>query len=560
MDPLKYTNYLGELTGGSAPTLENIGQWEAVITFCTYISRLNYDLKPRKIIECYKYLNFSPIIFNTISGLLTKMNLASIIPLERLIKPDTPMYGSFIYDKKDDLPLSITVFDYSNGSSRIFPNEKIIVIGFRGTLSFKTVFKDLNMISKPLSTVFKDLPSVKSGEGKAHGGFINGIANVFGDIVSLLDKLLESHSDVSRIIVTGHSLGAGYAHICGLGLANMKRNGKPYPKINIISFGGPKTFSESGRDIFNVLLTEGYLTLDRIVNAPYNPDPLIVTTNIIPAIPIHFYHPGFSLTTGEKYSLKRTNRSRHVENTRRKAGLTRKQAWYSTSKLFKRNYNPLPYYPEFFKNFKDSLVEPSFTNEHYKSLINTSLNGTVYTGTTESARLAQSIIQKLLGLSPEELQNIGIAAEQDQEDAAKDVIEKEKNSISELPEIGEVASGEAAAEAAQDLVNNPRGGAWFSSNKKNNTNIIKYKNQNKNYYPNEIVYSCSGITTPAPPPVQCHLGYMGVGWLGVGSAIIPGRSREYNRYAVIYNINGRWLYVSDNDPMYSSKTRKNRKN
>jgi hypothetical protein len=163
-------------------------------------------------------------------------------------------------------------------------------------------------------------------------------------------------------------------------------------------------------------------------------------------------------------------------------------------------------------------------------------------------------------LSPEELFNIGKAAEQDQEDAAKDVIEKEKNSISELPEIGEVAAGEAAADAAQDLVNNPRGGAWFSSSKKNNTNIIKYKNQTKSYYPNEIVYSCSGITTPAPPPVQCHLGYMGVGWLGVGSAIIPGRSREYNRYAVIYNINGRWLYVSDNDPMYSSKTRKNRKN
>ena len=59
---------------------------------------------------------------------------------------------------------------------------------------------------------------------------------------------------------------------------------------------------------------------------------------------------------------------------------------------------------------------------------------------------------------------------------------------------------------------------------------------------------------------------MGVGWLGVGSAIIPGRSREYNRYAIMYHINGKWLYVSDNDPMYSQiynktpKMRKNRKN
>jgi hypothetical protein len=161
-------------------------------------------------------------------------------------------------------------------------------------------------------------------------------------------------------------------------------------------------------------------------------------------------------------------------------------------------------------------------------------------------------------LSPEELFNIGKAAEQEQQAAAKEVIEKEEENIGALPGIGEVAAGEAAAEAAatqEDI----KGGAWFSTSKKNNTNIIKYKNQTKNYYPNEIVYSCSAITAAAPPPLQCHLGYMGVGWLGILSAIVPGRSRDYNRYAVIYHINGRWLYVSDNDTTDSPKMRKNRK-
>ena len=153
MTSLKYTNYLGSLATGflgvGPPTLENVGQYEAVITFCAYISRLNYDLMPRKILEAYKYLNYSPIIFNTVVGFLTRMNLTPLIPLEGLIKDTTPIAGCFIYDQPDDLPLSVTLFDYrAQGASLIFPGEKIIVIGFRGTLSMKTVAKDLNMVTK----------------------------------------------------------------------------------------------------------------------------------------------------------------------------------------------------------------------------------------------------------------------------------------------------------------------------------------------------------------------------------------------------------------------------
>jgi len=369
MSSLKYTNYLGTLAKGllgvGTPTLDMVGRYEAVITFCAYISRLNYDLKPRKILEAYKYLNYSPIIFNTVLGLLTRMNLAPLIPIENLITKQTPIAGCFIYDQPDDLPLSVTLFDYSaKDASEIFPGEKIIVVGFRGTLSMKTVGKDLNMVTKPLSTIFTDLPPVSTGEGKAHGGFINGIATVLKDIVGTVDKLLAANPDVSRIIITGHSLGGGYAHICGMGLANMKRNGKKFPPINIISFGAPKAFSESGRDMFNILLTEGHVTLDRIVNSPVTPDPLLLSMNVIPSIPIQLYHPGYSLMTSEKYMGTKTPRSRYVANTRKAAGLDRKQAWFSLSKITGRNYNPLPYYPEFFSKFKDSIVEPKFTSVH----------------------------------------------------------------------------------------------------------------------------------------------------------------------------------------------------
>ena len=579
MSSLKYTNYLGTLS--TTPTLDQVGQWEAVITFCTYISRLNYDLKPNKILEAYKYLNFSPIIFNTVVGLLTRMKLDEHLP-QTQITPDQPIAGYFIYDKPDDLPMSITLFDYSKGESKIFPNEKVIVVGFRGTLSFKTLGKDFRMATLPLSKIFSDLPKVSSGEGKAHGGFVKGIRNIFNDTVRVIDKILESH-DVSRIIVTGHSLGGGYAHICGMGFANMKRNGKKYPKINIISFGAPKAFSESGREMFNSLLMDGHMTLDRVVNAAYGVDPGLLKTDVIPGMPVQLYHPGFSLLTKEKYSLKSLTRSPRIGNTRKAAGLERKQS--ILSRVTASNYNPLPYYPEYFNKFKDGVVYPGFTYKHYKELINSSLNGTVYTGVTEAARNAKMVVQQILGLSPEQLSNFGKEAAAAEVSAAQ-VEGPTAAAEAKIPEINALVkeeSAKAANVATANAANAPAaypqnptttrksrkqsGGGIFNlfgskettatptptpTNATNPTTLVSYKNLTLGYQPNEVVYTCSLITTPMPPPVQCHLGYMGVGWLGVGSAIIPARGRGYNRYAIIYNIGGRMVFVSDISPEYLS--------
>ena len=567
MSLLKYTNYLGTLATGllgvGPPTLENVGQYEAVITFCAYISRLNYDLMPRKILEAYKYLNYSPIIFNTVVGFLTRMNLTPLVPLEGLIKDTTPIAGCFIYDQPDDLPLSVTLFDYSvKGASLIFPGEKVIVVGFRGTLSFKTLGKDFNMLTKPLSNIFSDLPSVSTGVGKAHGGFINGLANVLKDIIDTLDRLLAANPDVARIIITGHSLGGGYAHLCGMGLANMKRNGKKFPPLHIISFGAPKAFSESGRDMFNILLTEGHVTLDRIVNSPVTPDPLLLSMNVIPGLPVQLYQPGFTLLTTEKYLGAKTPRSRYVANTRKAAGHNSKQAWFSPSRITGRNYNPLPSYPEFFSKFKDGILEPSFTSDNYKELIGTSINGTVYTTLGKSASLARSIVQRLLKLDASQLAAIGQAAKEAEKVTAEEIkvqateelkdplivenMKEAKNVEENVPAPAPAPAPQAGAKPQPQL-----GGAWFTSGTNATKAIQTYKTKTLEYFPNEVVYTCSAITSPIFPPVQCHLGYMGVGWLGVGSAIIPWRARVFLRKAVIYYINGSWNYVSDKTPLFT---------
>lgn len=561
MSSLKYTNYLGEILEKEGNTLDSVGKWEAAITFSVYISRLNYEFSVYKILQAYKYLNYTPIIFNTALGLLSKMDLKAAQALIPAPKADDQIRGYFIYDKEDDMPLSVTLFDYSKGGSKIFPGEKIIVIGFRGTLSLKSTLKDLNALTSPLSQVFKDLPTVSSGEGKAHRGFMNGMAQTFDDIVNVVDRLLLENPDVSRILITGHSLGGAYANLCGLGFANMKRNGKVYPKINIISIAAPKTFSESGRDVFNTLLSSKYMTLDRVVNNPYMPDPLLFSMDIIPAMPPNLYHPGFSLTTAERYSKKPSQEGRlvHVANTRKQAGLERKQAWYSLSKAVARNYNPLPYYPEFFSKFYDSQVDPAFTYRSYKELINSSVVGTVYTGITGPSKVARGIVQKLLGLSSADIEQLSKSAEATSADDTKKLEAQEKADAVEIKEGTNAARAEEKkAEQAVPPGSSLEGGGLFSGSKVSssasahaNAKPVKYSNATRAYYPNEVVYTCSAITTPVPQPLRCHLGYLGVGWLGLGKALVPGTKRTFNRYAILYVVDGKWTLVSDMDDNYS---------
>ena len=560
-----YTNYLGELVKNSPEvTLQHTGQYEAVLTFCAYISRLNYESNINKILHAFKFLQYSPIVFNTCLRYLTytKLEDKKITEFSNS-NAETPISGYFIYDQPDDLPLSVTLFDYSNpGSSKIFPGEKVLVIGFRGTLSLKTVLKDLNMKTKPLSelgTHFTKLPSVGSGVGKAHGGFINGIKNVFEDIFNIVIKILEKNKDVSRLIITGHSLGGGYANICGLGFANMKKKTellKTLP-IHVITFGGPKTFSQSGRDIFNEFLKDGTLTLDRVINAPVTPDPLFFTTNVIATIPNNLYHPGFSLTMEELYTPGKTGRFRYIANTRKNAGLHNTRAWYSLSKIVRSNYNPLPYYEEFFKMFKDSELVPEFTSEDYGVLINSSPNGSVYPFSLVNKKESKRAIEVV-----KIAMNLDDAAVKQASTAVK---EAEMSSVKNLEDNtgtkGLSTSGlpQPIAEAEAENPSNPR--KTRKSNRKGGNLQIgglfddKYSEETKGLNPNVIVYSCSALTTPVPVPfVMCHLGYMGVGWLGVSAAVgaavaaalNPWKVRLFDRYVVILKKpNGGFEYVSD---------------
>ena len=238
-----YTNYLGYIASKNnnplhlakmrtdTLTIENpiskdiMGQYEATITYCCYHSRLMYENRPRKIITIYNFLNFSPLVFNKALSVVTFSDYKDVLLLKskgKLVETNTKEPSGFlIYDKQDDLPVSVTMFDYTKTPSKIFPNEKIIVIAFRGSLSLQNIFKDGNAVTETLFNVypeglFSDVKTYVDNHPElrksyvnisglinpfgAHRGFVSGMKNVYNIITEKLFFLLKTHPDVSRIL------------------------------------------------------------------------------------------------------------------------------------------------------------------------------------------------------------------------------------------------------------------------------------------------------------------------------------------------------------------------
>ena len=585
----KFTTYLGSLVNSqdSKPlngrpmnlktlqinplvSKDILGNYEAVLTFCCYISRLNYENRPRKLLKAYKLLEFSPLVFN--KGLSTLTYSKSTDTMLESANTTQPC-GFLLYDAKHDNPLSITLFDYTTAPSLLFGKEKVIVVSFRGTLSIQSTLKDLNAIYGSLFNLFgKDLfseeattveqrgPSVVNPFG-AHRGFVNGLENVFMPILEKLTILLKANPDVSRIFVTGHSLGGAFASITGLGLAQLKKKGtvQGYPElilppIHIVTFGAPKIFTDYSRNVFNDLLLGGFMTLDRIANRPRFPDPTMLSYDPIPLIPPNMSHPGFMILKPEIKTQSRTGRTKHSSELRDElAGIKAKKSLFTS--LTSRNYNPLPDYPEFFKQFKDSIHDPSFTVDEYSSLLSTTVTGTVRSS-KGSAKKVIDIVKRIFGISDADIEESAKSADLTVAKATQELktiiipteLGKEEAETAKLVNSQYKAAGETE----------PIGGAWFSTQTvptvepvgmtvKENSNTKKYKDNTVASQPNHIVYSCSQITAPIPG-IGCHLGYMGVSFVGgslnAGSGTVNG-ARDYVKEAILYCTNGVWTYMPD---------------
>jgi len=594
----QYTNYLGFLAKDTSLrtseldmktlTLKQpisrdlIGQYEATLTYCCYHSRLIYENKPGNIVKAYNFLNFSPLIFNKA---LSYIRLSKSENLRTLLANKTTnqtannnsLSGYLMYDREHDLPFSITLFDYTVTQSKIFPNEKVIVIAFRGSLSIQNFMKDFKAYTESLFKVFPEglfadvkqtvdsnpdlRKSVIDPLGKinpfgAHSGVVNGLKNNYQKIINSLDTLLKNHQNVSKIFITGHSLGAGYANVVALGLAQLKKIGQLKPTVHCVTFGGMKTFSRYTRNVFNDLLKNNYLTFDRVVTSTRFTDPSFLTTNVVPYIPPNIFHPGFSTLPTEIKTQSRTGRSRHISEIRSQdADIKRKQSWFSVSKAVSSNYNPLPYYAEFFNKFNDNVIDPSFKSEEYKALINSVISGKVTIRKAPADKVFK-IIENLFNISKTESENLtAVIAKEEAQEAAEIKampLPNTKPPTAVVEEAKQNIKAEAAAYGPGGLPpDDPQAGGG-------NPILDNYQKDTVAMQPNEVVYTCYQITSFVPPPFSiatCHLSYMGVTWLSAGFNFGSGHSlnplkksaRDYNSFAYL-NFNkttGLWSYTSD---------------
>ena len=598
----QFTTYLGDLVkdlagrpldiSTSKTRLQNlvskdiVGKYEATITYCCYMARLAYENTPRKVMKAYSLLNYSPLTFNLGLSYLT-WGVSKDTNLEQKPSEKTP-YGYLMYDSKEDNCLSINVFDYTQpGSSAIFPGEKIMVVSFRGTLSVQATFKDLNMTASSLFNIYKGADAtpefaneLREMEGKpkqitapfgAHTGFVNGLIDLYPKIIANIRSLLSEHKNVSRIFVTGHSLGAAYSHLFGLGLGNLLKRKKesqalahnPFndlttlPSVHVISFGAPKTFTDYSRNVFNKLLTEGHLTLDRITVRPRHLiDPLFTFSDPIPFIPNHLDHPGFMILKTEMSTQRKTGRTKHMRKLRSElSGIEADDSSFIPGALKMKNYNALPDYQEYLKFFLDCVPGnvplmisnkgivashvTGITQKEYKSMITTALGGTVRSKKgffgSENVGVTKvfNIVSGIFEVDRSAVEASFVAA-----DAAAAKAAKAVEGTAKLP-VAAAAAEEEGPRGEEDPDATKEGGG---------VDTDLYKSLTVKMQPNQVVYSCS-VVTSLVPSFGCHLGYMGVGFLGAalntGSGTWTG-SRDYGQEAALFWTNGRWTYVPDN--------------
>jgi hypothetical protein len=222
-----------------------------------------------------------------------------------------------------------------------------------------------------------------------------------------------------------------------------------------------------------------------------------------------------------------------------------------------RNYNSLPEYKEYLDHFLDcnGSGPDILTPDEYKGLINKTPGGTVRIPQGPAKKVFANA-RKALFINQVDLEATSKIAEQaGKEEAAKqtEVSKEMKGAVDSV--IEEQKATEAEVEKAYGPGGLPTsgltgqaGGANVNASPNSQlSNTAIYKNQTVLEQPNHVVYSCSQITSGVPL-VGCHLGYMGVGWLGAGinagSGTLTG-SRDYKELATLYCSNGTWTYVPD---------------
>jgi hypothetical protein len=498
-----------------SPYLNAVGQYEAVLTQAAYFSRLAYEMNP-VIASAMQLVTHNPVVFNTGLAMIRRKFSRYNQPTDMTVKRETELgKGCVLYKKHGivETPCHIQVVDYRGKVSGCpHPGKKVLYISFRGTISLKSALTDAKAVFQNLGSLVQNCemqgvrgnmafaeyiqgaeqyrstvpPLNKVNPFGAHFGFIENLIPVMPDICKLLELEYLADNTVDKIVVTGHSLGGANATLAALVLAGFKRAGiscLQRPSLHCITFGAPKLLHDYSRNVFNSLLDEGILTLDRVANRMKNlvlaATSMGAAINLVPTIPPNMVHPGYMVLKTEIKTQSRTGRSKNISDLRKMfAGI-------SEGGLLGLQFNGLPTYTEFLNCFTRVM-----TDGDYKSLIGKLPFGTLYYGSKEgSYSKIKTIVATILQVSPEspELSATEVEAKED------------ASASSEAAGVSGNTGEEAAVEEGEE--GQQAGGGVLTD---------MYKQTTVERGPNHIVYSCAKNISG----LSCHMGYMGISYNG----------------------------------------------
>ncbi len=499
--------YNGKSIKGAASYKNIIGNYESALTQAVYFSRLAYELNA-VISAMTQFVDYNPVVFNTALSLI-RNNYSrfkdSNIKVQNIGK--TVIEGNIDYVKKGlvETPCYLQILDYTKIKENCpYPGERVLYVAFRGTISLKSALTDVKTTPASLSKLFKvsdfngmngmnafkpELDNTEGAMFSSHFGFIENLEPIIGIILKQIEEHLQKDGPINKIIVTGHSLGGANATLFAMVLAGFKKANVEILKntsIHCITFGAPKLLSDYSRNVFNSMLDNNILTLDRVANRIKSLAGVLtggISMDIVPTIPPNFDHPGYMILKLERNSREKTGRSKNISEIREM--LSEITSDYT--------FNELPTYSEFLSNFNQIAVK------NYKTLLTTKPLATLYASTKGSEYitikdLVTKVIKGVTDLSADQIKDL----------SADQIKEQEK--IADSPP----ADDENAIHPPQ---NSQKGGGVQTD---------KYKKDTVERGPNHVVYTCQKNISHA----SCHMGYMGVSFWGGLKNISLGRAPQ----------------------------------
>jgi len=440
--------------------------------------------------------------------------------------------------------------DYTNTASCPFPGEKVLYIAFRGTITLNSTLTDAKIHSRKLSDLLEKcsiqgVGGIQAFQGVmifleeerkkayiaklnpvnpfgAHAGFVTNMIDIMVGVCSTLEKEFLPLGP-TRIIVTGHSLGGANSTLCSLVLAGFRRhfyeNGGQFPQVHCINFGSPKIFTDFARNVYNDLLLQKHLTLDRVANRVYSLLQPGITpgakADLVPMIPPNFDHAGFSILKIEYSTQSKTGRSKNITELRQMI----------TGADSGTKFNELPTYKEFLDCFEPVLAD------QYKELILNIKYGTLSRSVTQNAKSSSKLISSVFRRKDRTNEYRAIKAEVEQvlNKQQDELTENNVETVAEVPNpVAEIATAVEGPEIEEATINaaEEKAEAEVEQEQVGGSYTSEYKGKTITVNPNHIVYhpqyNVSGISA--------HVGYMGVGFWGILRAAkyhMSGTARPY---------------------------------